>query len=270
MFETSVTTPRETALRRGVLFLAALLAAGLLAAGCGTGNPYPPGSYERGQFFAERENYPEAVLALESFVRHNPTDSLAAGAQYLKAMSTMKMKEFPLAAVEFQILRKDYPTSPLVEDAFFQEGVAYYGQVGRVERDITGALDARRHFQQFLTRYPDSQLRPEVDSYLQKISDLVVRKRLRQCKVFKQLKRPEAIALTLDSVLDAEPRSSLIDEVLWQRAKIAEKLGDAADARPYYQRLVDQYPESDHADEARAELSDAEPEETEEAAETSS
>ena len=245
---------RRSPRRLAGLLLAALAALVLVAGGCGIGNPHPPGSYERGQYFVEKENYAEAVLALESFVRHNPTDSLAADAQFLKAMTTMKMKEYPLAAVEFQILRKDYPTSPLVEDAFFQEGVAYYRQVGRVQRDITGALDAREHFRQFLKRYPDSQFKEQVDGYLLDISDLVVSKRLRQCRVFRQLKRPEAVALTLDTVLATEPQSRLVDRALLERGRIAEKLEDAAGARAAYGRLVQEYPDSPHADEARSAL----------------
>ena len=117
----------------------------------------------------------EAVAALESFIRHNPTDSLAAEAQYLKAMTYMDMKEYPLAAVEFQILRKDYPTSHRVEDAYFQEGVAYLEQVGRIERDITGAYEARLHFLKFSQRV--SRLRatcPRSSTYMQEISDLMV------------------------------------------------------------------------------------------------
>ncbi len=266
MISNSTTSVRRFPARSAVLLLAGGLTLLLVAGGCGLGNPYPPGSYERGQYFVEKENFAEAVLALESFVRHNPTDSLAAQAQFTKATATMKMKEYPLAAVEFQILRKDYPTSPLVEDAYFQEGVAYYRQVGRVQRDITGALDARRHFRDFLARYPDSKFSEEVNGYLTDISDLVVEKRLRQCKVFRQLHRPEAVALTLDTVLTNEPQSRLLDRVLAERGKIAEKLDDPAGARTAYGRLVQQFPDSPYADAARAALNDL----PETAAETSS
>ncbi len=254
MISNSAVSVRSRSASTIVLLLAAGIALLLVAGGCGLGNPYPPGSYERGQYFVEKENFAEAVLALESFVRHNPTDSLAAEAQYLKAMTTMEMKEYPLAAVEFQILRKDYPTSPLVEDAFFQEGVSYYRQVGRVQRDITGALDARIHFSQFQSRYPDSKFNEEVNEYVLDISDLVVAKRLRQCKVFHQLHRPEAVALTLDTVLAAEPQSRLVDLALLERGRIAEKLDDATGARTAYGRLVQQFPDSKYADEARSAL----------------
>jgi len=159
-------------------------------------------------------------------------------------MTYMDMHEYPLAAVEFQILRKDYPTCDRVVDAFFQEGMAYFDQVGRIERDLSGAYDARAQFQKFLDTYPRSPRVPEVHAMLQEIADLLVRKRLQQIKVYRQLRHPEAVAVVLDEVLKDEPGSSLIPDVLWQRAKNAQKLDDPDTARRMYRRLVDEYPDS--------------------------
>jgi len=230
-----------------------LLGAGLLG-GCGAGNPYPKGSFERARFFVEKDKHIEAVAALETFVRHNPTDSLASEAQYLKAMVYMDTHEYPLAAVEFQILRKDYPTSDRVEDALFQEGVAYFKQVGRVERDVTGALEARRHFLQFSQEYPDSKHMPEVQKYMQEISDLMVRKRLQQARVFWQLKRYEAVKVTLGTALEEEGGSSLLDEVLWERARAVSKLDDPDEAARMYEQIISEFPDSRFRDRAQSAL----------------
>jgi outer membrane assembly lipoprotein YfiO len=226
---------------------AVLLGLLLGTVGCGASNPHPVGSYERGVFFADHGKDIEAVAALESFIRKNPTDSLTAEAQYLKGMTYMMMGEYPLAAVEFQILRKDYPISTRVEDALFQEGVAYLEQVGKIERDITGAYEARLHFLKFSQEYPTSARMPEVTAYMEEISDLMVRKRMEQIKVYKQLRRYEAVAITLDDILVEEPGSSLIPDVLWERARIAERLDDPDVAARSYERLVSEFPDSNYA-----------------------
>jgi outer membrane protein assembly factor BamD len=232
----------------------AVLAAVTAGAGCSLHNPYPAGSFERGAYYAERGNNVEAVAALESFVRNNPTDSLAAEAQYLKGMTYMDMGEYPLAAVEFQILRKDYPTAERVEDAFFAEGMAYFNQVGSVERDMTGAYEAREHFLKFLETYPRSPRVAEVHEVLGQISDLLVEKRLKQAHVYRQLGRHEAVALTLDDLLVNEPGSSLLDRVLWERAKAAERLDDVDTARETYERLEREFPDSKWAGQAAGAL----------------
>lgn len=212
------------------------------AAGCGGGNPHPAGTLDRAEFFAGKGKRLEAVAAYEAFVRHNPTDSLAAEAQFRKAMVYMDLKEYPLAAVEFQILRKDFPTSPRVEESLFQEGLAYRRQVTDLARDTSGALEARRHFERFRQQYPQSPRLPDVAAELAGISDLIVAKRLDQVKVFRQLGRWQAVATVLDRLLAEEPGSALTPRVLWERAVAAEKLGDPAAAATFYGRLAAEYP----------------------------
>lgn len=232
--------------------LPALWLALAAAAGCGGGNPHPTGTLDRADFFAGKGKRLEAVAAYEAFVRHNPTDSLASEAQFRKAMIYMDLKEYPLAAVEFQILRKDFPTSDRVEESLFQEGLAYRRQVTDIARDTSGALEARRHFERFREQYPQSPRLADVTRELADISDLIVRKRLDQAKVFRQLGRWRAVAAVLDRLLADEAGSSLLPRVLWERAVAAEKLADPAAAASFYQRLAAGYPDDDRARDAAA------------------
>lgn len=218
------------------------IVAGALGGGCGGSNPNPPGTLDRADYYAARGKRLEAVAAYEAFVRHNPTDSLAAEAQFRKAMVYMDLKEYPLAAVEFQILRKDFPTSDRVEEAAFQEGLSYERQVGNVERDASGAYEARNHFLKFKETYPQSTRMPQVDAELVTISDIIVRKRLAQVEVFRQLKKWKAVATVLDGVIADEEVSSLLPQALWERAEAAERLAEPAVAATYYQRLAESFP----------------------------
>lgn len=231
-----------------------LVLGGIVLVGCAGSNPHPVGSFERGALYAEKGKNLEAVAALESFVRYNPTDSLAAEAQFLKARTYMAMNEYPLAAVEFQILRKDYPTSEFVEPALFHEGECYLEQVGNIERDITGAYEARLHFLKFSQEYPSSIHMPEVMAYMAEISDLMVYKRLEQVKVYRQLGRHRAVGKVLDGILQEEAGSTLIPDVLWERARTARRLGDLDKEAQMYERLVDDHPQSPYADSARKRL----------------
>lgn len=228
-----------------------LAVAGALVAGCGTKNPYASGTFERAAHFEENGSYQFAADAFGVYVRQNPADSLAAEAQYRKGLAYIQLKEYPLAAVELQILQKDYPNSPRVEDAMFQEGEAYLRQVGRLERDVSGAYNARAHFRKFARAYPNSPHMPEVRARLTEISDLLVRKRLQAAHVYQQLGRWEAVGITLDHIIDEEADSALLDQVLLQRAEVAERLYDPATARTMYTRLITAYPDSPLAGRAR-------------------
>jgi len=229
---------------------AAVLLALAVLAGCAAKNPYPNGTFERAMFFSDQGKDVEAASAFEAFIRQNPTDSLTAEAQYQKGMTYMDMAEYPLAAVEFQILRKDYPISDRVEDALFEEGVAYLKQVGKTQRDITGAYEARLHFLKFSQEYPNSPHMPQVTAYMEEIANIMVSKRLEQVHVYQQLGRYEAVAITLDDVLIEEAGSSLIPEVLWERAEAAAKLDDPDTEARMYQRLITEFPDTKNAKKA--------------------
>lgn len=220
------------------------LAAGLCLTGCSLKNPHAIGTLDRARYWNENGHHQEAADAYEVFVRQNPTDPAAAQAQYEKALAYMELGEFPLAAVELQILAQDYPTSELVEDAMFREGECYFRQVGRLERDVTPAYEARLHWMDFAARYPTSRYMPEVRESMQEIADLMVRKQLRAVHVYGQLRRYKAQALVLDRVLEDEPTSGILDEVILRRARVAERLEDLETARAMYQRLVTEYPDS--------------------------
>ena len=233
-----------------LLALASCLALALTA-GCGSQNPYSVGSYERASYWAEQGHYQEAAEAFEVYVRQNPTDSLAAQAQFEKARAYMEISEYPLAAVEFQILAQDYPVSPLVEAGMFHEGECYYFQVGRIERDVTAAYEARLHWLDFSRQYPNSEYMPQVREYMLEIADLLVEKRLRAVKVYRQLGRWEAVAISLDRILEEEPTASYLDEIMLERGRVAERLDEPGKAEQMYRRVIDEYPDSLYRDKAR-------------------
>lgn len=243
--------------------LALALLGVLVMLGCGMSNPHPLGSYDRALTFREGGKHQEAVDAYAAFLRRSPTDSLAALAQYEKAMSYMKLKEYPLAVVEFQILRQEYPTSELAEASSFQECRALMGQLHGVDRDITPAHIARENLLDFLRTYPESEYAPEARDLLGEISDLVVRKQMRAVGLYRRLDKPESAAIVLDRLLATERRSSLLPRVMLARAEVARKLGEEAQADGFLRSLLDEYPESAEAARARNRL-DAAGEEGEE------
>jgi len=254
--EDPLTGHRENRGQWAGIWLLALGAVTLISmvAGCGTSNPHALGTYERGAYWVEAGRYQDAADAFEIFVRQHPTDSLAVLAQFEKSRAYMAIKEYPLAAVELQILAQDYPVSPLVEDAMFYEGECYYFQVGRIERDVTPAYEARIHWLEFSRQYPTSKYMPQVRHYMQEIADLMVEKSLRAVKVYQQLRRWQAAAITLERVLEEEPASNILDEVMWLRAEAAKRLEEPEMAKMMYQRLINEYPDSRYHEAARQEL----------------
>ncbi len=79
---------------------------------------------------------------------------------------------------------------------------------------------------------------------MQEIADLLVRKQLRAVAIYTHLRRHDAAAIVLDRVLEEEPTATILDEVLFQRARVATRLDDEETALATYRRLLDEYPDS--------------------------
>jgi outer membrane protein assembly factor BamD (BamD/ComL family) len=116
---------------------------------------------------------------------------------------------------------------------------------------VTQAYEARLHWLDFARQYPTSEFMPQVRAYMQEITDLLVEKRLRAVKVYRQLGRWEAVGISLDRILDDEPTASRLDEILYERGRVAERLEDWVKADQVYRRVVDEYPDSKYRDKAR-------------------
>lgn len=246
-----------THLRSGIAtacLAAALGLTALITGGCAGTNRLAAASYERALFDHERGHDREAVATIEQFLRRSPGDSLAASAQHLKVLALLKLKEFPLAAVELQILRQEYPTSEYVGESWFLEGVALLRQVGRLERDIAPALEARIRFRRFLDGWPEAPEAAEARAHLVSISDLELQKKLGEAEVYVQLGQPAAAGVVLDTVIAQEKEGRLRPRALLRRAEVALRAHRPEEAVAAWERLVAEHPDSPEAAAARRAL----------------
>ncbi len=235
--------------------LAAAFCGGLAAGGCGTTNPHPAGSLERAQHYQQRGKGREAVAALDQFLRRDPPDSVAVAAQAMKARAYMGLEEYPLAAVEWQILRQEYPGTGEAAESLYEEGLCELRQVGRLQRDVTPAQRARNLLRRYLQQHPAGPRAADARARLQEISDLLVRKKLGEIQVYRRLGRPEAAGIVLDALIENESESSLLPQLLLLRGELALRARQPETAVRAFTRLVEDHPQSPQAARARRELS---------------
>ncbi len=237
----------------------------LLFAGCsGAAGKLPVGSYERGIAEFEDEHYFEAIEDLKLFVRRNPTDPKVDEAQYQIAMARYKDKDYPVAAVEFEILRTDYPNSARVDDAWYMEGLCYRQQAPSLAHDQTPTRRALEHFQRYLRQFPNGARHEDAEREALALQERLDRKRLQAAVLYRRLGRPRAALVTLEALLEDRPDSVLRPEMLWMAGNLALATGDADMAGDYWQKIVDESPESTfgpQATKALAELRSETPQE---------
>jgi len=158
---------------------------------------------------------------------------------------------YVLAISEYREFLTFYPSSPRAGYAQYRIGMCAFQQMRRAERDQTQTRLAITEFELFVERYPNSEHMPEVAQRLQEAKD-----RLSEADYlvgyfyFRQRWLPGAV-IRLKAVLQDHPQYSRRDAVYFYLAE-SLRLGElGAEALPYYERLIEEFEQSEYLEQAK-------------------
>jgi len=240
-----------------------LIALFLVACG-GKKSAIPPGTAQPDKFLIDRgnaelkdknwlrareyfrqivDNYPQSPL--------RPDAKLGVGDTYLGENTA---ESLVLAANEFREFITFYPTNPRADYAQYKLAMSHYNQMRRPERDQTETRESVKEFEVFFERYPNSALTPEV-----KVKWREARDRLSEASFrvgyfyFRSRWYPGAID-RFRSVLKEDPGYSGRDAVYYYLAESLARTDKKAEAIPLFQRLLEEFDQSEHLADARKRL----------------
>jgi len=248
------------------LVLAAALVA---AAGCSvkTRGAVPPGTTEPDRFLfdkgTEALNAKKWLTAREFFKQvvetytaspYRPDSKLGIGDSYLGEGTA---EALVLAINEFREFLSFYPTNGRADYAQYKLGLAHFRQMRAPQRDQTETREAIRELQTFVDRYPNSSLMPEVRTKLREARD-----RLDDSIFFvgyfyfrQQRWYPGAIERFKDLLKD-DPTYTRRDSVYFYLGEALVKMKREAEALPYFERLVEEFQQSEHLAEAQKRINE--------------
>ena len=171
----------------------------------------PQQLFEEGKNKYDAEKYTRAIEYFQAIVYNYPGENIVDTAQYYLALSYFGDKEFELAQVEFNRLVVNYPSSVYFTHAIFMKAVSYYENTpkhyGLDQSDLKTAI---KQFNDFLLDYPESELIDEAKSYL-----LIAQSRMAQ--------------------------------KFYTNATVYKRMGATQSAEIYYQKVLDDYIDTDYA-----------------------
>jgi outer membrane protein assembly factor BamD len=241
--------------------LAVLLAVSVAGCGAGRRGSVPPGTAQPDQFLFDKGN--EALknkkwlTAREYFKQVNetytqspirPDAKLGIGDTYLGEGSA---EALVLAIAEFQEFLSFYPTHPRADYAQYKLGIAHFRQMRSPQRDQTETREAIREFQTFVTRYPNSELMPEVRSKLREARDRLAESEFEVGRFYYRIRWYPGAIERLDRLVKSDPEFSSRDGVYFYLGESLVKQGRKAEALPYYARLLEEFQQSEYLDEAK-------------------
>jgi outer membrane protein assembly factor BamD len=248
---------------RGRLAHAAIVAVALLAVACASRGrgAVPPGTLQPDRFLFERGNEELAKkrwLTAREFYKQvtetytqspiRPDAKLGVGDTYLGEGSADALV---LAIAEFQEFLSFYPTHPRADYAQYKLGMAHHKQMRSPQRDQTETRDAIREFQNFITRYPNSALMPEVKTRLREAKDRLSTSEFEVGLFYYKIRWYAGAVDRLGTLIREDPEFTNRDAAYFYLAEAYLKVQQPALALPMFERLVKEFEQSEHLEEAR-------------------
>ncbi|HKG45950.1 MAG TPA: outer membrane protein assembly factor BamD [Pyrinomonadaceae bacterium] len=164
------------------------------------------------------------------------------------------------AAQAYQDWLTFFPTDPLADDASLKVAEAEMRQMGLSDRDISHARKAEQRLKVLLQQYPKSPLRATVEARLQEVQENLAMHNLLIARFYYDVKYTtgkgglKGSQSRLKEIVDKYPCFSYNDEVFYRLASTYQAEEEPDEAARYYQKLVQEFPESEYNEKAREQL----------------
>ena len=248
-----------------------LAAAGLSLAGglsgCASGGVEPNAAaaqqqadrflFEAGTDALERGRWLDAREYFRTLVDTYPTSEfrqnakLGIGDSYL---GEERIESDILAASEFREFLRFYPLAERADYAQYRLAISQIRQVLRPERDQTATRDALRELETFVTNYPQSQHLPEVLRLQRETRDRLSESELGVGKFYHRTGNYPGAVSRLEELMKVDPQFTNRDAVYFYLAESYLRLDRKEDARPLYEKLVEEFAVSEFLEDAQARL----------------
>jgi outer membrane protein assembly factor BamD len=164
------------------------------------------------------------------------------------------------AAQAYQDWLTFFPTDPLADDASLKVAEAEMRQMGLSDRDISHARKAEQRLKVLLQQYPKSALRSTVEARLAEVQENLAMHNLQIARFYYDVKYEtgkgglKGSQSRLKEIVDKYPCFSYNDEVFYRLATTYQAEEEPDEAARYYQKLVQEFPESEYIEKAREQL----------------
>lgn len=232
------------------------LLAVVLAGACAAGGPMrfdsPEALYERALEEYQDEDWTEAILLLERLKLEYPTFSRIQEARFQLGNAYFSKKEYVTAANEFVRLATDYPTGTYADDARFRVCEAYAALSPVVERDQEYTRGAIEHCESLVAFYPTSEYVPQAREIVREMTNKLAAKVYEGGQFYQQRNAFDSAILYYERVIEEYPNSDVAPRALLRLVEVYTRLGYAEEARGAKERLLKEYPDSPAAREVAA------------------
>lgn len=198
------------------------------------------------------DNYPQSP--------YRPDAKLAVGDSYIGENNAESLL---LAGNEFREFLTFFPTNPRADYAQYRLAYSFSEQMLAPDRDQTATRDTIRELQVFLERYPNSPLLPDARTLLRVAQDRLSESGYRIGMTYFRMRHYAGAISRFREVLKLDPEYTGRDAVYYHMAesllaiaRLTPDKSNAAEALPYYERILQEFEQSEYMEDARKRIAE--------------
>lgn len=245
------------------------IASVLLAAGCGrhpyetpivTNSQQPDKElFDRAVRDLEKSRFTVARFTLQTLINTYPDSEYLAKAKLAIADSFYReggSSTLLQAEAEYRDFITFFPTLPEAGEAQMRVAMIHYHEMEKPNRDATHARRAEQEFQKLLLNYPDGPFAPLAEQRLREVQEILAQGIFEVSRFYFLQGNDIATQARLKELVERYPNFSQADGALYLLGRSLERFGEktAAEAIPYYSRIVQYYPLGSRVKDAKERL----------------
>jgi outer membrane protein assembly factor BamD len=199
--------------------------------------------YDRGDYYKAKMQF--TVVAL-----NNAGSMIIDKTQYYLADSHFHLKEYIQAIAEFEKLIRSMPQSEYVDDARYKVGMCYFELSPGYALDQEYTQKALSQFQMFLDEFPESDLRPEVETRYKDCREKLAKKDFKSAELYRKMGQYSAAIIYYEHVIREFIDTSYIDDALFHKGECHIKTHEFEQAETAFTNLIQRYSDSSFAQKA--------------------
>jgi outer membrane protein assembly factor BamD len=149
------------------------------------------------------------------------------------------MKHYDQASLEAQFLIDNFPRSEYVEEAYIIKARSIAAILPASKRDQTRTEELIKHLERFIETYPKSEYLSEARKILYQGRVRIAEKELRNGLFYKRRGDLDAAVIYFRTVINRFPETPAAREARYNLAQIRERQLRLDDARKHYLQLAD-------------------------------
>lgn len=207
--------------------------------------------FTEGKALFEQQKYIKAVEYFQTIIYNFPGESVVDTAQYFLGLSYFEADEYELAQVEFNRLVVNYPSSVYFPHSIFMKAVCYFeGTPDHYGLDQSDLYTAIKQFEDFIIDFPESELVPDAQQYILTAKTRLAHKFYNGAVVYERKGVYKSAIIYFQKVIDDYTDTEYADDAAYGIARMEYKLKNYDEAARKFSNFMSIYPDHKHFDDA--------------------